>query len=363
MDLRKIDKKLLVKLLLAIVIIIGIVIIIIIVKLILGNRIEYSKIENKMIDAAEKYYDNYPDKLPTQNGGSVTIDVKDLINENYIKDLTKLTKDKDASCSGNVTVYKTDDTYFYAPELNCGKYYKTTYLKDVLLKEENIVTSSDGLYNINGDYVYRGEKVNNYVKFANKDWLILRVNSDGTIRMIELTRRDQVVWDNRYNIDSKYNSGINNYSLSRIKDSVTEIYEEEFKEKYAQYIIPQNLCIGSRKSDETINNGSIECSNILENQMLGLPQVNEYLLASIDPTCQKIQDSQCYNYNYFVNIPNQFWSITIDANSTNKVYRMSPSPYLIDASNTAPIKVTVHINSKVRYVSGDGTKEKPYVFN
>ena len=128
-----------------------------------------------------------------------------------------------------------------------------------------------------------------------------------------------------------------------------------------KYLVPQNMCIGGRKKTETINDGSIECSKTLENQMLSLPQVNEYLLASIDPNCSKITDSQCSNYNYFTRINTEFWSITIDADTTSKVYRMSPIPYLTDAANTSRIKVVVHINSKVRYVSGDGTKEKPYI--
>lgn len=362
MDLRKIDKKLLIKLLIPIALIIAVVIIVVIIKLLMGNRIEYAKIEDRMIKAAEKYYNANSEKLPTQNNGSVSINVEELVSGGYMKELSKLTKDKEASCSGNVTVYKTGENHYYIPELNCGEYYKTTYLKDVLLKEGNVVTSSDGLYNINGNYVYRGEKVNNYAKYAGKDWLILRVNNDGTIRMVELTEREHVVWDNRYNIESSFSSGINNYSLSRIRDSITEIYENEFSNEDKKYLVSQNMCIGGRKKTETINDGSIECSKTLENQMLSLPQVNEYLLASIDPNCSKITDSQCSNYNYFTRINTEFWSITIDADTTSKVYRMSPIPYLTDAANTSRIKVVVHINSKVRYVSGDGTKEKPYVF-
>ncbi len=49
-------------------------------------------------------------------------------------------------------------------------------------------TSSSGLYSANDDngvsYYYRGAVGGNYVKFADKYWRIIRVNGDGTIRMI-----------------------------------------------------------------------------------------------------------------------------------------------------------------------------------
>lgn len=362
MDLRKIDKKLLIRLFAAIVSIIVLVLIIIIIKLIMGNRISYNKIEDKMITAAQNYYKDNSDKLPVENNSSVSISIDELVKKDYIKELTKLTKDKDATCSGKVSVFKYNDQYLYEPELNCNDYYHTTYLKDILLKEENIVSSGDGLYKVNDNYIYRGEKVKNYAKFDDKDWLILRINSDGTIRMLELTKRDPVVWDDRYNIDKEYNSGINDYSLSRIKDSVDKIYKEEFSEKAKSYIVPQSLCIGSRGIKETVNDGSVECSKTLDNQPLGLVQANEFLLASIDPNCKYSYDSQCYNYNYFVRVGYQFWSITIDNSTTNKVYKMKTAPTLVDASNTSQVKTTVHINSSVRYVSGDGTKENPYTF-
>ena len=52
----------------------------------------------------------------------------------------------------------------------------------------NIATTDEGIYSAQDDYgtsyYFRGAVENNYVKFANKYWRIIRINGDGTIRLI-----------------------------------------------------------------------------------------------------------------------------------------------------------------------------------
>ncbi len=55
---------------------------------------------------------------------------------------------------------------------------------------EEDITKGSGLYKTADDYggtsyIFRGQVENNYVHFANQDWRILRVNGDGTIRLIK----------------------------------------------------------------------------------------------------------------------------------------------------------------------------------
>ena len=43
---------------------------------------------------------------------------------------------------------------------------------------------------------------------------------------METTIRDEIVWDNRYNIDVKSSEGINDFAVSRMKDSLEELYND-----------------------------------------------------------------------------------------------------------------------------------------
>lgn len=345
-------------------IILGIVIIIfcifIGIKLLSGSRISYESIESRMITAAKNYYKKNPDKLPKEDGGYVSIGTDRLIESKYLKSLDKLVKDKEATCTGEVTVTNNNDLLLYEANLNCGKYYETKKLKNVLT--ENVVTSGNGIYNINNSYVFRGDSVDNYISFAKKTWRILRVNSDGTIRMIETTKRNKVEWDDRYNSDKQYNIGINDYRVSRIKNYIEEIYnnDDEFSNDDKAYLVNQNLCIGKRNDEQTNNDGSIECSDVIENQPLGLIQINEFALASLDNKCQNPNDPECSNYNYLADFNTSYWSLTADSNTSYKVYKISNYASLSNAINQSQPKLVITLNSNISYVSGDGTETNPY---
>lgn len=362
MDLRKLDKKLLMRLAIMTGAIILIVLVIVVAKLISGNRISYVKIEEKLLEAAKEYYLTNAELLPKQNGGEVEITLEKLIENNYMKDTEKLVLDKEAKCSGKVTIKNNNDYILYTSYLSCGKYYETVKLNQLITKET--VSSGNGLYQINDEFIFRGESLNNHVSFAGKNWLIIKVNSEGSIKLIETTKGSIATWDDRYNINTGYTTGINDFNISRMKTTLEQLYSgSDFTESDKGFINPQKLCIGKRNTSAVINDGSIECATIVDNWMIGLIQVNEYLTASLDPTCKKYDDPQCVNYNYFAEMTGSYWSITADSTKSYKVYKISGSPSLTDASNTSGIRAVILIDKNVNYVSGNGSIASPYIFN
>lgn len=334
----------------------AIIVIIIMVIFFMTRRYSYSNIEEKLVSAAKSYYKAHTKELPQADNQTVTINSDKLTKNGYIKELEKLSKNKNDNCVGQVTVYKNDDNLYYSANLSC-KNYKTKKLKDVIL--ENVVTESDGLYQVGNDFVFRGEKVNNYISINDKLWRILRVNQDGTIRVIETEKRDIIQWDNRYNSDAQYNGGINDYKVSRIKDNLENVYES-LTDKATIYMTKQNLCIGKRSDEETINDGSIECADIYEGQNLGLIQANEYALASLSDKCVNPMQQECGNYNWLKNI--YTWTITANNSRTTKVYKLVEKTVRTDASNTSQFKAVAQLNSQLTYLSGNGTETNPYKF-
>lgn len=363
-DLKKMDKKLLARLTLAFGAIIALVIIIIIIKLIIGNRVGYDTVEEKMVQAAKEYYSENEsgiENFKKISKGEIKVSTDTLVEEGYLKELSKIIPDKEISCSGKVTVKMNNGYTLYSPYLDCGDAYKTKYLNEVITS--NIVESGNGLYKIENDYVFRGEELNNHLKFADKDWLILRVRENGNIRLIELTKREKIAWDDRYNVDVTSASGINDFNVSRIKDYLIGLYNnnEEFNDIQKGYIVPTNLCIGKRNPNETKNDGSVECSEVVENWPLGLIQVNEYMIASLDSNCHISSDRSCENYNYFTDIYSSYWSITTGANRSDKVYKLNPSPFDTSASSEASVRAVIELDPKSIYVSGDGSIDNPYI--
>lgn len=364
-SLKKMDKKLMARLMLGLIIIVVLVIVIIVVKLIIGNRVSYETVENKMIIAAKKYYSDSEEGIESfkkMNANGISVSIETLTEAGYLKNVEKIIPDKDITCSGKVTVKMNNGYTLYTPYLDCGENFKTKSLKDVITADT--VESSNGLYKVGNEYIFRGEKLDNYIKFADKTWLIIKVKENGNIKLIETTKREKIKWDDRFNVEEQYKSGINDFNVSRIKDALIALYEnkEEFSDSDRGYIVPTSLCIGKRKEKETINDGSVECSNVVENWLVGLVQLNEYLYASLDTNCHTPNDRSCENYNYFSQLESSYWSITGSVEKTNKVYKLNPNPFLTDASNDGGIRAVIELDGNAVYVSGDGSLNKPYTF-
>ena len=363
-DLKKMDKKLLARLFLALAIIVIIVIVMIVIKIIIGNRVEYSTIETKMINAAKDYYtndENGSNEFKAISNGEISVSVDTLVNGGYLDSLDKIAPDKEATCKGKVTVKMNNGYTLYTPFLDCGSSYKTKYLNEVITA--SVVESGNGLYKIDNDYVFRGENLNNYVSFADKTWFILRVRENGNIRLIELTKREKLPWDDRYNLDVQSKNGINDFKVSRIKDSLTSLYEnsEEFSDTNKGYIVPTNLCIGKRSEDDTDNSGNIECKEVVENWPLGLIQINEFLIASLDKNCNKLTDNSCENYNYLSTLQGIYWSITANSAKSDKVYKFNSTPFSSSTISDGGIRAVIELDPNTVYVSGDGTSDNPYI--
>lgn len=364
MNLANVNKKLFKYMFIAIGAFVGIFLIIGIVKLIMGNKLSYQKIEDKMQKAAISYLKDKDTEasLPTGNE-VVSIDIEDLVTNKNIKELSKYIKDKNVSCSGNVVVRKQNDEYLYIPYLDCGDAYKTTSLKDYIIDKQGLVTEGDGLYHLNNEYIYRGEYVNNYVDFAGQTWRILNIDIDGNIKLLQDETKVRNHWDNRYNVDAKASVGINNYELSRINKKLNDLYDEIFSDDDKKYITNKNLCVGKRFVGDTTKDGQTECAEILENQKIGLIQMDEYLIVSLDPNCKKIRDGACQNYNYLSKYIESWWSITPNAVDTSNVYEIYGGiSNTSNASIAKLVRASIYLNNDVIYVSGDGSKENPYVF-
>lgn len=329
------------------------------------SRLTPEKLETEIVNKVQNYYNTHEEELPGNNS-VIVLSINDLATRGIIKELDNLLE-KDTNCSGNITIENNNGYYMYSPSLSCTsptKTYITANLKETLL--ENVVTSGSGLYNLNNEYYFRGDNVNNYLIFDGIKWRITKINSDGSIRLLEDNRRQSVVWDNRYNSDKLSETGINNFINnglnSRMKDYLESIYnsEEVLSNNGKGYIKPTTLCIGKRSVEETNNTGSIECNETLENQYLGLIQINEFLLASLDPSCIKTTDISCTNYNYLANFINPYWTLTANSENNHQVYKISNNVTSSNASNNGMARLVINISENTN-VTGNGTEEDPYI--
>lgn len=339
-----------------------IIIVLLIYNAIFGKN-SYEDVENKVVTAAEKYYNEHSELLPKNENEQVKTTDTALTEAGYLDSMSKLTKGLDSTCTAEVIVSYANGEYRYTPLLNCGDDYKTVTLSSYIKENETVVTTGEGLYKLNKELVYRGEEPNNYVKFADKSWRIVKIVDDEVVLILnEKVARN--VWDDRFNSDRNNSDGINNYSVSRIKESLEDLYDGEalFEGNTKNLLASHNLYVGSRNIDDTKNDGSIEKSKVLKNQYIGLLPLYDYINASIDKNCVSASTDSCTNYNYLNKFDYSWWTLTSDAATTHKVFRISNSGTidLLRAGSNGYVRPVIHLASDALYASGDGTLENPY---
>ena len=352
-------------------IVVGILVVFLIIILILslfnsGNK-TYEEIEEDLKNAAIEYYEVQSGLLPQEEGETITVRAKTLANAGYMDPLSELREGE--NCSGRVEVTKVGNNIIYTPYLECGDKYTTKELYKAVL-EQGIVTSGNGLYDMNGEKVYRGDDVNNYVQLDNEIYRIVKVTSDNKLLLIlnEMDSTLSIYYDDRYNQDRLFNSGFNDYRVSRIYEYLNDLYNNKLdisllSNKDKGKLTSFNLCIGKRTPTEIVNNNSIECSDVLENQMIGLLTVSDYMNASLDTNCRATTDKSCQNYNYLRLSNTEWWLVTGNSLNNYESYVVKGNGYIEEntASGYKKLRPTVMLNNNVMIKSGSGSESNPFI--
>lgn len=361
---KNMDKKLLIYLGIGVGCVFLLIILLLIFKLVTGGTKYNSKqFEAKIKEAATSYYKKEKKKLPKNDGDKVTVTIDELVKEGYLKEPEKILK-KNLTCKGGVNVSNNNGFYLYQPVIECSDGYNTDLLYKRILKDNPTKVSGDGLYKIGNYYLFRGEKLKNYVKFANKNWQILRITEDNNIRLILIDNLDSVPWDDRYNVEKQDSVGKNIYDISRVKQTLEDYFSGEkskiFSKEDKALIVPTELCIGARSEDATAMDGSIECSKKTTRLPLGLLQANEYPIISLDSECKKLTDASCTNYNFLRNL-SVFWTLTADTKSSYHVYRIGGNADSTFTYSYSQPRIVLNISSDALYSSGTGDINDPYI--
>ena len=151
------------------------IIIVSITRSISNKKNPYEKIKSNAIVAAEDYYDSLKEKL--NSGESIEVTFDELVSKKYMKEYSSKLNDG-VKCNGKVVITNNFDNILYTAIMDCGKNYKDETLYDHIINNNEIVTSGDGIYDLYGRYIYRGEKVNNYVEFDGKIWYIVDIEKN-----------------------------------------------------------------------------------------------------------------------------------------------------------------------------------------
>lgn len=348
------------------------------ISLLTKKNYSHADTEDKMKDAAISYFTDNKSRLPKTAEETVEITASVLAENKYMKTLDKYLKNE--TCSGKVVVKKSSSKdYSFTSYLDCGSDYKTTEFYKALTDKKNIVTEGYGLYYYNNQYTFKGEKVNNYVKFSDSDivWRAVKIiNSNEVVLISEDSTINSYVWDERYNTKTEGTDGVNTFKNSKISgilnliyknaiDSTSEdsIYDTEIEfltSADKTKLVKFNDCVAARSENDTSKDGATECSIINETKLSLLPAYY-FMDASLDSNCTTATSPSCQNYNYLAN-GNNFWLLTGYTEDDSKVYSVSENYiYQKSASSDNRIRVVIHVGDDTMLEEGKGTAKNPYI--
>ena len=245
-------------------------------------------------------------------------------------------------------------------------YLSDNTLSGRILKDNEVKTSPNfsanhtdkGLYVQKGDntksidgkptYYFRGNVSNNYVSFAGMTWRIVRINEDGTIRLIIAEKT----------IVSNYTALTTGaFEGSLAKDAADNWYNT-LTEDQKSFIVTGKFC------NDITNTAS---SRLSSNPTFVCPSETNYLNLNVGIiTADEARYAGAAFVGYsatYLDTSNWFWTMTT-ADSSNMYQVLSSGVWNYDSpinNRELDVKQVINLKSNVKISGGDGTSSNPYL--
>ena len=227
---------------------------------------------------------------------------------------------------------------------------------DNAVDDEGLLAMEDDL---GTSYYFRGNVTNNNVSFAGFNWKIVRINGDGSVKLV----LDDIIEE----IGSYYDNEFG-FASSTALEILNRFYETELI-NYSNYIASYKFCNDTILTDDnqtfnaynrTVVNKipTFVCLGDTTNQKIGLLTIDEVMLAGASTS-----DNTNY-YLYNSDIDTDYYTMS-SAKYANNVYY----PFIVTTNgaidyNTSGellrgIRPVINIIKTAR-VTGDGTEDNPY---
>jgi len=201
--------------------------------------------------------------------------------------------------------------------------------KDIVGKSEFGTDEEDGLFSSSGNYIYKGDVKNNYLKYNNMLWRIVRINADNSLDIILDDYITLLPWGNK--VTSFKESDIYKY----INTDFLEVLNQEILNK-------TSFC-----TDKLSDLSSITCENQNSDGYVKLLDVANFL------------NSVNNGKSYLVKSDEIFWLADY---GTDKIWHTNGVNVSQSEINSFyEIRPMVRLRNTTVYSTGDGTINNPYI--
>ena len=266
--------------------------------------------------------------------------------------------------------------------------------------DEGIQQVSDGMYG-GTSYYWRGAATTNYIKFAGYCWRIVRINGDGTLRIIydgatchangTSTTENVVVSSTAYNLNANLSENVGwtyeggkqrpTNNMNGINSNAKEVLENWFNEHLTSYV--DKIADGKYCNDRNVSNGSSWSST--SNSAFNYAGHDRFLnsLPTLDCNSEDVytlkvglitSDEAMYaganaktgNANFYLFNSQDVWTMTPNdwyAGGWTSVIAIIKGGIMgtYPVSSSFDIRPVINLRSDITISSGNGTLENPYI--
>lgn len=204
------------------------------------------------------------------------------------------------------------------------------------IKENN--EDNKNFKNINGSYYFYGTESNNYIKYSNLMFRIIRINKDNTITAV--SENSLTALANGENKD--FNESYLNMWLNNQNKDNTGILENNINNP-SQYLTYTKTC-----NEKITNTKNISCNTTTDDIYITVPSLNDYINTGS-------KDS-------FMNNEESFYLINSSSNNKTWYVNSKGGVTTSDGTDILGIKAVITIKKTISKANGTGTKDDPYTF-
>ena len=219
------------------------------------------------------------------------------------------------------------------------------------LKCDNSISSivnENGLIKDNNKCIYIGQNPNNYIKVNNQLYRIISIETNNTLKII----KDESISNEVY--------GNTNYPTSNIKK-----YLNNYLNQINSKILTTGIFSYSEIKENTVSSIYTLDTKRTENSTIGAPSITDYLKAgSCDGNTtwdQLLKNNPCKQNNWMFT-KEEYWLANINANKPLYITKEGNISYTYENSKKS-IKPVIYLKSNLGIISGNGTKDKPYIID
>lgn len=263
------------------------------------------------------------------------------------------------------------------------EYFASTIMNDNEVKKNSITTigemaatENEGLIETTDDhglaYYFRGNIPNNYVTFAGLQWRIVKINGDGSIKLVLNDYIEGTTNFYEENSELSVEEKLN-FTKTNVLTKLNDWYKAKLSD-YDKYLMSGKFCIENRTSgveNETTNylagtrlktdyNPIYNCEGTSASERVGLLTADEVVLAGASANSD--------NTSFYLYTPEKeaaWWTITPNKSDVTNVsfFEVTTTGKLGSdslGSYYRGLKPVINLMKKT-YVTGKGTEQDPYV--